>query len=387
MCSCPRTSRSILHADLDAFFASVEQRYDPRPARQAVAVGGGSCSPRATRPRRSASLGDERRQARAVCPGLIVAPTPHADAYSEASRAVFAVFEDTTPLVEALSIDEAFLDVCGRRGSRARPRRSPGACARTGARAVGLPITVGVAGTKFLAKVASGVAKPDGLFAVEPDGELHFLHPLPVERLWGVGRDGGKRATASAPSARSRPRRDAARRDARQASGRHLHSLAHNLDPRPVRAAPPAFDRLPTCARPAARARSRELDGITAELVDRATRPHASAHRAGRAVLLRLRFDDFTRVTRSHTLPQATARTEPILGTMRRPPARPARPIIDQRGITLVGMSVGNLDDGIHPNSSLPLDKRVGSTLDAALDDVRDRFGTAAVTCGIAARP
>src|SRR5262249_43446054 len=126
------------------------------------------------------------RQARALCPDAIVVP-PRMEAYSAASRAVFAVFDDTTPLVEPLSIDEAFLDV----GGLAKVSGTPTAIAH-GLRAavldrVGLPITVGVARTKFLAKVASRVAKPDGLLVVPPERELSFLHPLDVGALWGVG--------------------------------------------------------------------------------------------------------------------------------------------------------------------------------------------------------
>ena len=127
------------------------------------------------------------RQARRLCPHAIVVP-PRMSAYSEASKAVFEVFDDTTPLVEGLSIDEAFLDVRGLEHISGHPApRSRCGCGATSRERVGLPITVGVARTKFLAKVASGVAKPDGLLVVPPDGELAFLHPLPVERLWGVG--------------------------------------------------------------------------------------------------------------------------------------------------------------------------------------------------------
>src|SRR2546421_458170 len=126
------------------------------------------------------------RQARRLCPRAVVV-RPRMSAYSEASKAVYRVFEDTTPLVEGLSIDEAFLDVRGLRRLAGSPVEIAARLRREVRERVGLPITVGVARTKFLAKVASGVAKPDGLFVVPPDGELTFLHPLPVERLWGVG--------------------------------------------------------------------------------------------------------------------------------------------------------------------------------------------------------
>ena len=182
-----RTEASILHADLDAFYASVEQRDEPRLRGRPVIVGGGvvlAASYEAKACGVRTAMGG--RQARHLCPDAVVVP-PRLRAYSEASKAVFAVFDDTTPLVEGLSIDEAFLDVAGLR----RIAGPPVAIAeRLRARVldeVGLPITVGIARTKFLAKVASGVAKPDGLLEVAPDAELEFLHPLPVERLWGVG--------------------------------------------------------------------------------------------------------------------------------------------------------------------------------------------------------
>ncbi|HKN63902.1 MAG TPA: DNA polymerase IV, partial [Gaiellaceae bacterium] len=177
----------VLHADADAFFASVEQRDDPRLRGRPVVVGGGvvlAASYEAKAYGIRTAMGG--RQARRLCPDAIVVP-PRFSAYAEASRAMFAVFEDLSPLVEGLSIDEAFLDVRGMEriaGTAAQIAVRLRAAVREG---VGLPVTVGVARTKFLAKVASGVAKPDGLLVVPPDGELGFLHPLPVERLWGVG--------------------------------------------------------------------------------------------------------------------------------------------------------------------------------------------------------
>src|SRR5216684_4307974 len=178
---------TILHADLDAFYASVEQRDDPRLRGRPVIVGGGvvlAASYEAKTCGVRTAMGGAR--ARRLCPGAIVVK-PRMSAYTEASKAVFEVFQDTTPLVEGLSIDEAFLDVRGMERLAGTPVEIAGRLRREVRRRVGLPITVGVARTKFLAKVASGVAKPDGLLVVPPDRELAFLHPLPVERLWGVG--------------------------------------------------------------------------------------------------------------------------------------------------------------------------------------------------------
>ena len=179
---------TILHADLDSFYASVEQRDDPRLRGVPVIVGPGvvlaaSYEAKAHGVRTAMGAG----QARRLCPQAVVVRA-RMDAYSEASKAVFEVFEDTTPLVEGLSIDEAFLDVRGLERISGTPTEIAARLRRRVLKEVGLPITVGVARTKFLAKVASGVAKPDGLLVVPPDGELEFLHPLPVERLWGVGR-------------------------------------------------------------------------------------------------------------------------------------------------------------------------------------------------------
>src|SRR6478672_11530410 len=178
---------TILHADLDAFYASVEQRDDPRLRGRPVIVGGGvvlAASYEAKACGVRTAMGG--RQARELCPNAIVV-SPRMSAYSEASKAVFAVFEDTTPLVEGLSIDEAFLDVGGLLRVSGTPTEIAVRLREQVRDRVGLPITVGVARTKFLAKVASGVAKPDGLLVVRPDRELAFLHPLAVERLWGVG--------------------------------------------------------------------------------------------------------------------------------------------------------------------------------------------------------
>ncbi len=228
---------TILHADLDAFYASVEQRDDPRLRGRPVIVGGGvvlAASYEAKAFGVRTAMG--ALQARRLCPGVVVVP-PRISAYVEASRAVFAIFDDTTPLVEGLSIDEAFLDVGGLRRIAGPPEQIAERLRATVRERVGLAITVGVARTKFLAKVASAVAKPDGLLVVAPGAELAFLHPLPVERLWGVGR-------VTAAKLRSRGIVTVAEVAALPeavlvsmlgpAAGRHLHALAHNRDPRPV---------------------------------------------------------------------------------------------------------------------------------------------------------
>jgi DNA polymerase-4 len=376
---------TILHADLDAFYASVEQRDDPRLRGRPVIVGAGvvlACSyeAKALGVRTAMNGGQAMRR----CPQAIVVQ-PRMSAYSEASKAVFKVFDDTTPLVEGLSIDEAFLDVAGLRKIAGTPVEIARKLRAEVLARVGLPITVGVARTKFLAKVASGVAKPDGLLEVPPDQELEFLHPLAVERLWGVGE-------VTAEKLRSRgltkvgdiamlPEAALVAMLGR-ASGRHLHALAHNRDPRPIEVG----KRRRSIGSQRALGRSPKspetLDAVLAGLVDRVTRRMRSAGRSGRTITLRLRFDDFTRATRSHTLPQATDHTRTLLVTARALMAA-ATPLIEKQGVTLVGIAVGNLENESTVQLALPFDKASNDELDSALDHVKDKFGTNAITRGI----
>ncbi|RZQ63848.1 DNA polymerase IV [Amycolatopsis suaedae] len=376
------TEPTILHADLDSFYASVEQRDRPVLRGRPVIVGGGvvlaaSYEAKAFGVRTAMGGG----QARRLCPQAIIVP-PRMSAYSEASKAVFAVFRDTTPLVEGISIDEAFLDVGGLRKIAGPADQIAARLRRDVAERVGLPITVGVARTKFLAKVASGVAKPDGLLVVPPDGELDFLHPLPVERLWGVGEKTSEKLRARGVRTVGQV---AALGEARlvamlgRAGGRHLHALAHNHDPRPVQVgrrrrsmgAQRALGRGP---------KSRaELDAVAVTLVDRLTRRLRAAGRVCRTVVLRLRFADFTRITRSRTLGEATDGTDVVLATVRDLLAA-AMPLIEREGITLLGISLSNLDNHGAVQLELPFQVDRATALDTALDGVRDRYGTAAVT-------
>ncbi len=376
---------TILHADADSFYASVEQRDDPSLKGRPVIVGGGvvlAASYEAKAFGVRTPMGQV--QALRLCPEAIVVP-PRMEAYSAASKAMFAVFNDTTPFVEGLSIDEAFLEVGGL-------RRIAGTSTEIAVRlrgevlaTVGLPITVGVARTKFLAKVASGVAKPDGLLVVPIDGELAFLHPLPVERLWGVGE-------VTARKLRERSITTVA--DVAQlgeaalvgilgrAAGRHLHALAHNRDPRRVDVGRRRRS-IGTQRALGRRPRSPEtLDADLIALVDRLARRLRAAHRVCRTVVLRLRFDDLTRATRSHTLPEATADTATLL-TAERVLLAAALPMIRDQGITLIGVSFTNLHDDEAIQLALPFDAWLGSSIDVTLDTVRDRFGSSAITRGV----
>ncbi len=373
---------TILHADLDAFYASVEQRDDPGLRGRPVIVGGWVVLAASYEARahgiRTAMSGE---QARRLCPQAIVVE-PRMSAYAEASKAVFEVFEDTTPLVEGLSIDEAFLDVRGFERIAGSPTEMAMRLRRDTLERVGLPITVGVARTKFLAKVASGVAKPNGLLVVPTGRELEFLHPLAIERLWGVGpatstklRERGI-VTVGDVSKLAEPTLVAL---LGRASGRKLHALAHNRDPRPVHAG----RRRRSIGSQRALGRSahslEDIDAALIGLVDRVARRLRTARRVGRTVVLRLRFDDFSRATRSHTLPRATAETRVILAVARGL-LTIAVPMIERGGLTLVGLAIGNLEDDCDLQLRLPFEHHDGSALDAALDEVRRRFGSNAVT-------
>jgi len=373
---------TVLHADLDAFFASVEQRDDPRLRGRPVIVGAGvvlAASYEAKAYGVRTAMGGA--QARRLCPHAVVV-SPRMSAYSDASKAVFRLFEDTTPLVEGLSIDEAFLDVRGLERLAGTPRDIAERLRQRVREQVGLPITIGIARTKFLAKVASAVAKPEGLLLVPPGRELAFLHPLPVERLWGVGR-------VTAEKLHSRGLRtvgQVARLDEDllvamlgRAAGRHLHALAHNRDPRAVR---PGVRRRSIGSQRALGRRPRshdEIDAILVSIVDRLARRLRRARRACRTVVLRLRFDDFSRATRSHTLPQATTETEDILAVARGLLAA-AAPLIRAHGLTLAGLSLTNLVDEGAIQLALPFTNQREAALDAALDEVRERFGADAIT-------
>lgn len=369
----------ILHADADAFFASVEQRDDPRLRGRPVIVGAGVVLAASYEARASGvrtAMG--RALARRLCPEAAVLG-PRMSAYAEASRALFRVFEDASPLVEGLSVDEAFIDVRGLQRIAGTPVEIAERLRRDVRERVGLPVTVGVARTKFLAKVASGVAKPDGLLVVPPGGELAFLRPLSVERLWGVGPvTAGKLRRAGISSVGEVGRLpEAALVCLLGRAGRHLHALAHNRDPRRVRTGRRRGSVGAQCALGRS-ARSMEAEHtVLLALVDRVARRLRTAGRVGRTVVLRLRFDDFTRATRSHTLPWPTAETQTILQTASGLLAT-ARPLIERRGLTLVGVAVANLEDGAG-QLALPFGCR-NVLLDAALDEVRARFGESAVT-------
>lgn len=383
-----RCDASILHADLDSFYASVEQRDDPTLRGRPVIVGGGvvlAASYEAKAFGVRTAMGGS--QARRLCPQAVVVP-PRMSAYSRASDAVFEVFRDCSPIVEALSVDEAFLDVGGLR----RVSGTPVAIAerlRADVRdRVGLSITVGVARTKFLAKVASQEAKPDGLLLVPPDQELTFLRPLPVRRLWGVGAVTAEKLRAHGivtVADVAELSESALGSMVGGAMGRQLYALSRNIDRRRVTTgvrrrsvgAQRALGRAGNTMSP------NEIDAVVVNLIDRITGRMRAAGRTGRTVVLRLRFADFTRATRSHTLPWATSSTSPLLAAARRLVAD-AAPLIAQRGLTLVGFAVSGIDRSGSQQLMLPFGEQKqhvpGDDIDAAIDRVRRRYGKSALT-------
>jgi DNA polymerase-4 len=376
-----RSAASILHADLDSFYASVEQRDDPALQGRPIAVGGGVVLAASYEAKafgvRTAMSG---RTARRLCPDLIEVP-PRFDAYTEASRQVFDIFRNTSPIVEPMSIDEAFIDVAGLWRLAGSPTHIATELRRRVAGDVGLPISVGVARTKFLAKVASAVSKPDGLLVVEPDGELDFLHPLPVQRLWGVGavtaaklHDRGLHTVADVAAMEP----EALVSIVGRSMGHQLHALAHNRDARRV-ATGKRRGSIGSQQALGRRRRSREeIDVVLWRLVDRVAGRLRRADRVGRTITIRLRFDDLSRATRSHSLPDATSATALIHATAAGV-LDAAWPLIEQRGISLLGVAVGNLADREAVQLVLPFERCEAEQLDSVLDAVHERFGRTAI--------
>lgn len=371
-----------MHADLDAFYASVEQRDNPELRDRPVIVGGGvvlACSyeAKALGVRTAMNGGAAKR----ACPEAIVVP-PRMEAYTEASRAVYEIFADTSPLVEAISIDEAFLDVAGLEHIFGTPREVAVKLRRDVLEKVGLPISVGLARTKFLAKVASGACKPDGLLVVEEDGETDFLHPLPIERLWGVGKvtseklhSMGIRTVGEIASCREENLVAALGPSA----GLRLLDLANNRDPRRVK---PRDPRSSIGAQSAFQLGSRtaeEIDSLAAALVDRTARRLRTAKRVCRTVSVGFRFGDFSRASRSHSFRGTTAQTDTVLIAVRELIAS-ARPLIESKGMTLLSVSLENLDETDTVQMEFAFDDGESAALDAALDEVRERFGAGAIT-------
>ncbi len=391
---------SILHADLDAFYASVEQLLDPSLRGRPIAVGGGVVLAASYEAKALGVRGGmAARQARQVCPQLHFVSGNFRE-YRRLGDAVMKILGDFTPLVERLSIDEAFVDVTGCERLFGAPAEIARAVRRRVREELGLAISVGVARTKHLAKIASQVAKPDGLVVVDAEKELEFLHGLPVELMWGVGPVTKARLAqvgilrigelAQAPGGRLQ-------RLLGRALGSKLEALAWNCDAREIQAQPRARSAGAQSAlgrRPAA---ERIYQPTLWHLADRVATRLRAGSRPGRTVTVRVRFADLRATTRSLTLPapiSATATLAEIAEELVRGVLANHR---DEKIISLLAVSVSNLEKPQVLQLELPLaledeKRRPGSrqgaaraAVDKAIDTIRDRFGWEAVGYGPAA--
>ena len=377
-----RSTPRFLHADLDAFYASVEQRDHPELRNKPIAVGGGVVLAASYEARRfGVKTAMTGRQARALCPGLITVE-PRMTAYSTASKRVFEVFDDCSPNVEALSIDEAFIDITGLRRIAGPDTTIAATLRRAVADEVGLPLSVGGGSTKFLAKVASGVAKPDSLLIVPDGAELDFLGPLPIGRLWGVGpvteealRSVGIQTVGEVADLDP----DLLVAKLGKAAGRHLHRLANNLDPRPIEVGRRRRSVGSQRSFPAGSIDRAGAGEVLLDVTDRIARRLRAGRRIGKTVTLRLRFADFRAGTRSRTLPMSTNATAVLLETAAEL-LDAAWPDIDERGLTRLGVAISGLTDDTALQLTLPFTKHDHHRLDDAVDQIRDRYGVDSVT-------
>jgi len=385
---------SILHADLDAFYASVEQLLDPSLRGKPIAVGGGVVLAASYEAKAfGVSGGMPGRRARELCPGLRLVGGHFAE-YQRLADRVMAVFEDYTPAVERISIDKAFLDVTGSVHLFGPPSSIAAAIRRRVCDEIGLPVSVGVARTKHLAKIASQVAKPDGLFVVEPGDELAFLHPLPVDLLWGVGPVTrarlAERGITTIGDLATTPGRTLERFLGR-AAGAKLGLLSWNHDPRSVTGG----RRTSSVGAQSALGR-RDVDPalvrrVLRHLADRVAARLRAKDRAGRTVTARVRFADLRSVTRSVTLPAAVSATAIVAEVAESLVTAALADHPDERAISLLAISVSHLvyEPALQLELPLALDderRRPGTSrgaarwaLDRSVDAVRDRYGRTSV--------
>jgi DNA polymerase-4 len=393
----PATELSILHVDLDAFYASVEQLADPSLRGRPVIVGGlgrrGVVAAASYEARRyGVHSAMPMGRARRACPdGVFLAP--RFDAYGEASRSVMAILRDVTPLVEPLALDEAFLDVGGARRLHGSAPEIAVWLRQRISDETGLVASVGVATTKFVAKLASDLAKPDGMLVVEAGTELEFLHPLEVRRLWGVGPATANRLArfgvrtigdlAALPE-------DTLVHALGDAQGRHLYALAWNRDDRGVE---PEREVKSVGHEETFPTDLTDRDALAREVLrmsERVAERLRDGGRAGRTVQLKLRYKDFRTITRSRTLPEPTNLAADIDAV--------ARTLLDAvdlgDGIRLIGVAVqqlrdvGDLEDGTETQHELPFGIDAGAArgsdprrraVEDSMDAVRKRFGDGAV--------
>ena len=385
---------TILHADLDAFYASVEQMLDPSLRGKPIAVGGGVVLAASYEAKAFGVHGGMSGwKARELCPQLIFVGG-HFSEYQRLGDAAIGVLGDFTPLVERVSIDEAFADVAGTEHLFGPPAEIAKAVRRRVRAELGLPISVGVARTKHLAKIASQVAKPDGLVVVDPRSELDFLHDLPVELMWGVGPATKARLAeigvlTIGELARTSPR--ALERLLGQAASEKLGALAWNRDPREIK----THQRAHSAGAQSALGKKPAADPIVRptlrHLADRIGSRLRAKSRLGRTVTVRVRFADLRSVTRSLTLPAPISATAILAETAEDLVRGVLANHPDEEIISLLAISVSNLEQHAIMQLELPLHladegRRPGSRkgaarfmADRAVDKIRDRFGWEAV--------
>jgi DNA polymerase-4 len=396
-----RSPATILHADLDAFYASVEQLLDPRLRGKPLAVGGGVVLAASYEARAfGVRSGMPGRRARQLCPDLVFVGG-HFGEYQRLGDAAIGILSDFTPDIERISIDEAFADVAGCThlfGSPAEIAKTVRARVRA---ELGLPLSIGVARTKHLAKIASQVAKPDGLVIVDPETELEFLHELPVSLMWGVGpateaRLAGNGITTIGQLAAASP--ETVKRLLGHAVGEKLTSLAWNRDPRQIQTGRRAHSAGAQSALGRQPAIERIFKPTLHHLADRIGARLRAKSLAGRTITVRVRFADLRAVTRALTLAAPVSATRAI--------AEIAEDLVrgvladhpEEKTISLLAIAVSNLESDAVLQLELPLGsagerRRPGtqqglarSRADRAIDAIRKRFGEHAVDYGSAVR-
>jgi DNA polymerase-4 len=388
---------TILHADLDAFYASVEQLLDPSLSGKPIAVGGGVVLAASYEAKAFGVRGGMAgRRARELCPELIFVGGHFKD-YQRLGDAAIKMLGDFTPLVERISIDEAFADVKGTEHLFGPPVEIAKTIRRRVKSELGLPISIGVARTKHLAKIASQVAKPDGLVVVDPKSELDFLHGLPVELMWGVGPVTKARLNENGVTTIGQLAQTSARSLARllgRALGEKLTALSWNRDPREIKTHRRAHSAGAQSAIGKKPAVERVFRPTLRHLADRVGSRLRAKSRPGRTVTVRVRFADLRSVTRSLTLPAPVSATailaeiaeELVRGVLRDHPR--------EKTVSLLAISVSNLEKHAGVQLDLPLgladeERRPGTRrgaarwlADRAVDAIRDRFGWEAVGYG-----
>jgi DNA polymerase-4 len=386
---------TILHADLDAFYASVEQLLNPSLRGRPVLVGGGVVVAASYEARAfGVHAPMSSREALQLCPKAIVVEG-HFERYLDLSEQVMSIFEDSTPNVEQISVDEAFLDVSGTTHLLGRPSVIARDIRRRVREEVGLPLSIGVASTKFLAKIASARAKPDGLVVVDLGTELNFLHPLPVEALWGVGKVTAAKLhrlgigtigeLAQVQPAALAPVLGLGTSGA-------LGALSWNQDPRSVRGGRRAGSVGSQQALGRGLTDKEGMALVVLGIADRIGRRLRAKGRSGSTLSVRVRYPGPRLISRSHTLTSPTASTA-ALASLGVELVQRAHEVSEGGPVTLIGMSVSNLTTDQYLQLELDIDDgdvlRMGSaedmrrrSLDESVDAVRDKFGRDLVHLG-----